>query len=120
MAQLVGDHALELMRLEPLHQAGGDGDRGVLGAAAGGEGVGHVGVDQRHPGHRQVGGDAQPLDRGMQLRLLLGGHDLGPGGAQGDLVARPVLHPEQHAGQISTIGIRPRLNTLASTANPTT
>ena len=43
--QLVGEHALELDPVHLLEQAGGDGDRGVLRVAAGGEGVGRRVVD---------------------------------------------------------------------------
>ena len=50
---LVGEHALELLAVEHLHQPARDGDGGVLRVAAGGEGVGRRvldDVDRRHVG----------------------------------------------------------------------
>ena len=45
VADLVGQHAAQLVPVEDLEDALGDGDRGVVGVAAGGEGVGlHVGA----------------------------------------------------------------------------
>ena len=40
VADLVGDDALEFVAVEPVEQAGGDGDGAGLGFAADGEGVG--------------------------------------------------------------------------------
>ena len=42
MGQLVGHHALELLAVELLEEAGRDRDRGVLGIAPGGEALGAV------------------------------------------------------------------------------
>ena len=55
VADLVGQHAAQLVPVEHLEDALGDGDGGVLGVAAGGERVGlHLGADvelrHRHAG----------------------------------------------------------------------
>src|SRR5438094_133940 len=42
VAELVGQHRLDVAPVHRLEQAGGHRDRGVLGVAAGGEGVGGV------------------------------------------------------------------------------
>ena len=40
MAELVRQHAFQLVVVEQIENAGGDGDRGVIGIASGGKGVG--------------------------------------------------------------------------------
>ena len=61
--QLVGQHALELARLEPLHEPGRDAHRRALATVPGGEGVRQVGLRDRDPRLGQVGQLAEPLDR---------------------------------------------------------
>ena len=63
----MGEHALDLRRLEPLPEAGRDGDSGVLRVAAGGERVRDVAVDHGDLRLRQVGHRAEPLDHVVQL-----------------------------------------------------
>ena len=46
VGELVRDHAGQLVAVQALHQAAGHGDRAVVRVAAGGEGVGLVGLDQ--------------------------------------------------------------------------
>src|SRR5207249_4843198 len=54
MAELVGQHAPQLVPVEDVQDALGDGHGGVIGVSAGGEGVGlHVGRDVEL-GHRHV------------------------------------------------------------------
>ncbi len=55
MRELVRDHAGKLLAAELLHQARGDGDRGVLRIAAGRERIGLRLVHQEHARHRQRG-----------------------------------------------------------------
>ena len=70
VAELVADHALQLVAGERLERAARDGDDGVAGRVAGGEGVDarlvvqHV--DRRH-GH--AGGDRHLLDHVEQPAL---------------------------------------------------
>ena len=70
--ELVGEDALELDAVHLLEQAGGDGDRRVLGVAAGGEGVRRRVVDDVDARLGQPAGDAQPLDEVVQAAVLLG------------------------------------------------
>ena len=80
VAHFVGDHALELIAIEPAQQAGGDGDRGRLGAAAGGEGVRGRVVDDVDLGHgRQTRRDLHLLDDVEQLRVHVVRDRLGAG-----------------------------------------
>ena len=70
--KLVGEDTLDLSRLEALPEPTGDGNHGVLGAAARREGVRHVGVDDGHARFGDPGCLSKPLDHGMQLwRLIL-------------------------------------------------
>ena len=55
VAQLMAQHAHDLLAAQMAQQAGVHRDRGMLGAAAGGEGVGLVLVDDVDPRHRQAG-----------------------------------------------------------------
>ena len=73
VAQLVGQHALELDPVHLLQQPGGDGDGGVLGVAPGGEGVRGGVVDDVDAGLRQPAGDAEPLDQVVQPGVLAAG-----------------------------------------------
>jgi hypothetical protein len=84
--ELVREHALDLLRLQPLPEAARDGDGRVLGAAPGREGVRHVGVDDRDARLGQIGHGAQTLDHVMQLRRLIALHDLCAGRGQRELV----------------------------------
>ena len=81
--ELVGEHALDLLRLEPLPEALGDRDGRVLRAPAGGERVRDVGRDDRHPRLRQVGHRAEALDHLVQLgRLARGSTTFAPEAAR--------------------------------------
>ena len=71
MGELVGQHRLDLGLVEAAEEAGGGAHHRRLGAAAGGEGVGHVDVGDRHPGLGHVGQRAQPVDDPVELGLLL-------------------------------------------------
>ena len=71
VAELVGQHALELHAVELLEQAGGDGDGGVLRVAAGGEGVRGRVVDDVEARLGQPAGDAEALDEVVQPAVLL-------------------------------------------------
>ena len=95
--ELVGEHALDLLRLEALPEAARDGHRRVLRAAAGREGVRDVGVDHRDPRLRQIGHRAEPLDHVVQLGRLLALDDLRPGRRQRELVRREVLEEREPA-----------------------
>ena len=90
VADLVGEHAAELVPVEDLQDALGDGDRRVLGVAPGREGVGlHVGRDVQL-GHRHAHLLAQLTDDPVVLRHLLLGDGQGPGHLDGELVGEPV------------------------------
>ncbi len=54
--------ALELLAIELLEEAGGDGDRGVLRVTPGGEGVRRRVVDDVHLRHRQARGERDLAD----------------------------------------------------------
>ena len=54
------------IRFMLVQQPGGDGDGGVPGVAAGGEGVGRVVLDHVDPGLGQAAGDAEALDQVVQ------------------------------------------------------
>ena len=73
VAQLMRQHAGDLLAAEMAQQAGGCRDRGVLGVAAGGEGVGLVLVDQVDARHRQAGALGQALDDAVELGRLVRG-----------------------------------------------
>ena len=70
--QLVGEDAFELDAVHLLEQAGGHGDRRVLGVAPGGEGVRRRVVDDVDARLGQAAGDAQALDEVVQALVLLG------------------------------------------------
>ena len=93
--ELVSEHALDLLRLEALPQAGRDADRGVLGRATGGECVRHRRVHDRDLRLRQVRHRAQPLDHVVQRGRLLAGDDLRAGGGERELVRREVLEERE-------------------------
>ena len=69
--ELVRDHAAQLVLGEQLGDPAGDGDRGVLRAAAGREGVGLVLRDHVEARHRQVGARRQLADHLVEPRRLL-------------------------------------------------
>ena len=78
VTDLVGQHAAQLLPVAGLEDALGDRDRGVVGVAAGGEGVGlHVGRDVEL-GHRHAGLGGQLADDAVVLGHLLLGDGLGP------------------------------------------
>ena len=71
MREFVGEDALEFVPPEPLAQAARDGDGGVLGVAAGGEGVHRGRVDDVQFRHGKAGGDGKFLDDVVELRVVL-------------------------------------------------
>ena len=95
MRELVGEHRLDLPRLEPLQEPTRHRDDGMLLVAPGGERIRHVRVDDRDPRLRQVGQRAQPLDHRMELGRLLRRDDLRSRGCERQLVRRPVLEHGQ-------------------------
>ena len=94
--QLVGQHALQLVARQRLQDALGAAHDGVLGVAAGGEGVGLQGGGDGHDGHGQLGPLGQAGHHAVEVGRLLLGDDLGAGGLQGQLVAEPVGAAHQH------------------------
>ncbi|HQF39720.1 MAG TPA: hypothetical protein PK322_11430 [Opitutaceae bacterium] len=82
VAELVGDDTLELVAREFFETAAGDGDGGVAGREAGGEGV-EAGLVLEHEdgGHGHAGGDGHLLDDVEQAALA------GIGGTGDDLAA---------------------------------
>ena len=83
VAELVGQHRLELDAVHLLEQAGRDGDGGVLRVPPGGEGVGGVVLDDVEAGLGQAGGDAQALDDVVEPGVLLDRRRAGPGSCAG-------------------------------------
>ncbi len=97
MAHLVGDHALELIAVESAQQAGGDRERGGLGAPARGEGVGSRIVDDVDLGHgRQTRRDLHLFHDVEQLGVHLVGDRPGSAGRQQDLVSRGETDERQY------------------------
>ena len=88
VAELVADHALQLVARELVERAAGDGDGGVAGRQPGGEGVEpRLVLEHVDGGHRDAGGDGHLLDDIEQLALAqVGGLrvDRAPAGALGD------------------------------------
>ncbi len=66
----MGQDALHLAALQLVHDAACDGDRGVVGVAAGGEGVHRAVLDDVDLGHRQAGADAEVLDEAVEVAFL--------------------------------------------------
>ena len=105
---LVREDALELVVVQPAHQALGRADHRVVGVAAGREGVRHVGVGDRDPWLGHVGQRAEPVHDAVQARgfRCVGRADLArPRRGQRDLVrveqrpdgeAAAEDHREQH------------------------
>ena len=91
VGQLVGEHTLELLGVQRLQDAGRHAHHGPLGRAAGGEGVGQLGVGDRDARLGHVGHGAQPVDHAVQLGSLLGGHLARTHGPHGRLVGEPPL-----------------------------
>ena len=96
VAHLVGEHALQLLLVEALEQAGRDGEDGLLGSAPGGERVGRVVRHDVDPRHRHPGGDREVLDHAKQLGRLLLALDPARAGDEGDEVVRHVQVDDQH------------------------
>ena len=99
MTELVAQHAHDLLAAQMAQQAGVHRHRGMLGAAAGGEGVGLVLVDQVDPRHRQAGALGELLDDLVELGRL-GRADLARiAHAQHHRIAVPVsqeVHAQRH------------------------
>ena len=94
--ELVRQDTAQLVLVDDLQETLGDGHRGVLGVAAGGEGVRlrrGADVDGRH---RQAGTLGEVADDGVELRRLGLGDRLGAGGPDGDLVGEPVRPADEH------------------------
>ena len=99
VGEFVRHHAGDLLTAEMAQQAGGRGHRGMLGIAAGGEGVGLLLVDHVDARHRQAGALRQALDDAVELGRLVGPDLLGIAHAQDGLVAVPVgidVHAQRH------------------------
>ena len=71
VAHLVGHHALQLLAVHLLEQPGGDGHRGVLRVASGGEGVRGGVVDDVDLRHRQAAGEAHLGHHVEELLVLV-------------------------------------------------
>ena len=89
--ELVPEHGLDLLRLEPPPQPLRHRDCRVLRVPARRERVRDVAVDDRDARLRQVRHRAEPLDHRVQLGCFLGRDDLGPGCAERELVGGVVL-----------------------------
>ena len=114
VAELVRDHALQLVAVEVDERAARDRDRGVRGAVAGREGVDpRLALEHVHLGHRHAGGDRDllddvaqpPLERvgrvGADARAAeLLGHLAAPGRERdGAREARDADRPQHHHGR---------------------
>ena len=98
VSELVAQDALQLGLVEQVQKTGGGAHGGRVGGAAHCERVGHRCLGDRHLGHGQVGLDAEPLDRAVEIGRLLGGDLVRAHRGQGELVGAEVLHQEQGAG----------------------
>ena len=87
----MGEHALDLLRLEPVPETGRDADGRVLRRPAGRERVRDRGVHDRDPRLRQIGHRAESLDHLVQCGGIRGAHDLRAGGRERELVRGVVL-----------------------------
>ena len=67
VAQLVAEHALDLVAIDQVEEALRDAHHRVRRIAAGGEGVGLLVRRDRQRRHRQTGALAQAVDDGVQL-----------------------------------------------------
>ena len=76
--QLVPQHRLELGVVERGEKPAGDGDRVLLLAEAGREGVEAVGVHDLQARHRHAAGDAEVLEQIVEARIILAGDPLRP------------------------------------------
>ena len=99
VAQLMGQHALQLIVVQEGQNAVGDGDRGVLGVAAGGEGVGRFGGNHVDLRHGNAGAARQTLYHRINARQLVARDRLRPVHAQRYLVGVEVaeeVHRRRH------------------------
>ena len=78
VGQLVGNDALQLGLRHVLEDAGRYRHHRVLGIAAGGKGIGLLVRRHRDGRHGKSGLLAKAVDHGIELRRLLGGHDVRP------------------------------------------
>ena len=98
MGQLVAQHRLKFLVVEPAHDARGDADDGGPGAAARREGVGDVALGDTDLWLRHVGQRAEAVHDRMQLRCLLLRDHTGVHREHGDLVGEEVLDEQQATG----------------------
>src|SRR5439155_20191506 len=91
VGELVREHAFDLLRLQPLPEATGDGDGRMLRAASGRKGVGDLAVDDGDARLGQIAHGAETLDHVVQLWRLIALDHLRAGGGQRELVGGEVL-----------------------------
>ena len=109
--ELVADDPLELLAVELLQEAGGDGDRGVLRVAPGGERIRRRVIDEVDPRCRDAGRHRQLVHHVDQLGRLLVGHLVCLRSAQDESVAREVgrdrdqRHHDHDRGQEEDAGL---------------
>ena len=95
----MAEHTLELFAIHDREQPGGAGDRRLLRARAGGEGIRRGVVDDVDLRHRQSGADRQRRDDVVQHRRLLLRHRLRTRDGEDGLLTegqRPEHHEQGH------------------------
>ncbi len=95
MAELMGDHAFQLVVVQNLEQPAGRRNRGMLRIAPGGKGVGLVGFDHIDRRHREPRSGGQPAHGRDKTPLAHGIRRPGPIHSQHELIRLPV-GPDVH------------------------
>ena len=99
MGHLVGQHLRQFLPVENPADAGCNRHRGVLRTAPGGEGVGRLGVDLVHLGHREPGEPGLLSHDAVQVGVILLSDGVGLGHAEGNPVAEPIGPDVQNQGE---------------------
>ena len=90
MAQFMGNHSLQFLPAQYVHDAAGDGDGGMLRITAGGKGVGRGIVHQVDPRFGNIGLPGQVFHQTVQFRGLIKRDLPGPVHFKSEFVAVPV------------------------------
>ena len=99
MSHFVRHHAGQFLAGQDAADAGGHGDGSVFGAAPGSKGVGGIGVNFVHFGHRHIGQPRLLRNQLVKLRVIIRRNRLGVRHAESDFVAEPVGPKVQQQGE---------------------